>query len=61
MEVAEYFELDASIAQKIVRQTGRAVSKWRSVAKQMAINNAEIDRMASAFEHADLEKAAKVS
>jgi serine/threonine-protein kinase HipA len=54
MEVAEYFELDASVARKIVRQTGRAVSSWRSVAKQMAINDTEIDRMASAFEHADL-------
>ena len=58
MEVAEYFELDASAAQKITMQTGRAVSKWRAVAKQMGIKDAEIDRMASAFEHADLEKAA---
>jgi serine/threonine-protein kinase HipA len=61
MEVAEYFELDASAAQKIATRTGRAVSKWRSAAKQMGINDAEIDRMASAFEHADLEKAAKLS
>ena len=61
MEVAEYFELDASAARKIATQTGRAVLKWRSVAKQMGINDAEIDRMASAFEHADLEKAAKLS
>jgi serine/threonine-protein kinase HipA len=61
MEVAEYFELDTSAAQKITRQTGRAVAKWRSVAKQMGIKDAEIGRMASAFEHADLEEAAKVS
>jgi len=61
MEVAEYFEIDASAARKIARQMGRAVSKWRSVAKQMGIKNAEIDWMASAFEHADLEKVAKVS
>jgi hypothetical protein len=27
----------------------------------MTISDAEIDRMASAFEHADLEKAARVS
>ena len=60
MEVAEYFELDASAARKIARQTGRPVSKWRSVAKQMGIKDAEIDRMASAFEHDDLEKAAKI-
>jgi len=61
MEVAEYFELDASAARKIARPTGRAVSKWRSVAKQMGIKDAEIDRMASAFEHTDLEKTAKQS
>ena len=61
LEVAEYFELDASVARKIIRQTGRAVSNWRSVARQTAINDTEIDRMASAFEHADLEKAAKAS
>ncbi len=61
MEVAEYFELDTSAARKIARQTSRAVSKWRSVAKQMGIKDAEIDRMASAFEHTDVQKAAKGS
>ena len=57
LEVAEYFELDASAAWKIAKQIGRAVSNWRSVAKQMGVNDAEIDRMASAFEHGDLAKA----
>ena len=61
MDVSEYFELDASVARKIARQIGRAVSNWRLAAKQMAINDAEIDRMASAFEHADLEKAVKAT
>jgi serine/threonine-protein kinase HipA len=60
MEVAEYFELDASAARKIARQTGGAVLKWRSVAKQMGVKDAEIDRMASAFDRANLQKAAKV-
>ena len=61
MEVAEYFELEASAARKIATQTGRAASKWRLVAKQMGIKDVEIDRMASAFEHADLDRAAKRS
>jgi serine/threonine-protein kinase HipA len=61
LEVADYFELDASAAQKIARQTGRAVAQWRLVAKQMGIKDAEIDRMGSAFEHADLEIAVKGS
>jgi serine/threonine-protein kinase HipA len=61
MEVAEYFELDASAARKIARQMGRAVAQWRLIAKRMGIKDPEIDRMASAFEHADLERAAKGS
>jgi len=61
MEVAEYFELDASAARKIARQMGRAVAQWRLIAKRMGIKDAEIDRMASAFEHADLERAARGS
>jgi hypothetical protein len=39
-------------------------SKWLAaslVAKRIGIKDAEIDRMASAFEHADLERAAKGS
>jgi serine/threonine-protein kinase HipA len=54
MEVAEYFELDVSAARKIAGQIGRAVAQWRLIAKRMGIKDAEIDRMASAFEHADL-------
>ena len=37
------------------------VIKMALVAKQIGIKDVEIDRMASAFEHADLEKAAKGS
>jgi serine/threonine-protein kinase HipA len=61
MEVAEYFELGASATRKIAKQMGGAVAQWRQVAKRMGIRDVEIDRMASAFEHADLEKAAKGS
>lgn len=61
MGVAEYFELDASAARKIATQIGRAVAQWRLIAKRMGIKNPEIDRMASAFEHADLERTAKHS
>jgi hypothetical protein len=34
MEVAEYFELDASAARDIAKQTGRAVAQWRLVANE---------------------------
>lgn len=61
LEVAEYFELDSAAARKIVKEAGRAVAQWRLVAKRMGIKYTEIDRMASAFEHLDLERAAKGS
>lgn len=57
MEVAGYFELDADKARDIAAQVGIAVSKWRTEAARHGLNKAEIDRMASAFEHEDLQQA----
>jgi hypothetical protein len=37
----------------------RQVMRWRAAATKAGIKDAEIDRMASAFEHTDLENAAK--
>jgi serine/threonine-protein kinase HipA len=60
MEVAEYFELNASHAREIAAQVGWAVSTWREEAAQRGLARAEIDRMASAFEHKDLIEARKM-
>ena len=57
LEVAEYFELDASQARDIAKQVGKAVSKWRDEATRHGLTKTEIDRMASAFEHEDLKMA----
>lgn len=57
MEVAGYFELDADTACDIAAQVGNAVSEWRAEAARHGLTKAEIDRMASAFEHSDLEMA----
>jgi serine/threonine-protein kinase HipA len=57
LEVAGYFDLDDSNAREIAKQAGKAVSKWRDEAAQHGLTKNEIDRMASAFEHADLEMA----
>ena len=57
MEVAGYFELDADAARDIAAQVGNAVSDWRAEAARHGVTKAEIDRMASAFEHQDLEMA----
>ncbi len=57
LSVADYFELDASGARKIAAEVGQAVSGWRAAGKQQGLTPAEIDRMASAFEHDDLRAA----
>jgi serine/threonine-protein kinase HipA len=54
LKVASYFELSEGEAHKIAKQVGQAVAPWRQVAKKLSLTLAEIDRMASAFEHEDL-------
>ena len=57
LKVASYFELSEDEAHKIAKQVGEAVASWRQVAKKLGLTPAEIDRMASAFEHEDLKAA----
>jgi serine/threonine-protein kinase HipA len=54
MSVAGYFGLNLAEARNMAGQAGRAVSKWRTVAAKIGLKKAEIERMASAFEHDDL-------
>lgn len=57
LEMAEYFELDTGKAREIAKQVGKAVSKWRDEAARHGLTQSEIERLASAFEHQDLEMA----
>lgn len=57
LEVAEEFGLKPDQARAVVREVGAAVSQWKQTAKQMGINEKAITKMASAFEHSDLEMA----
>jgi serine/threonine-protein kinase HipA len=59
--VAEYFDIKASEARSIAEQVARAVTQWRLEARALNIPQAEINRMASAFEHDDLQKALALS
>jgi serine/threonine-protein kinase HipA len=54
---AEYFGLGIAGARRIIKEVATATSEWRSVAKKVGVKAAEIDRMASAFEHDDLKQA----
>lgn len=54
---AEFFGLGLAEARAIIGEVGRAVAGWRDVAVAAGARSAEIRRMASAFEHDDLERA----
>ncbi len=49
--------MDAKEAKKIVREVGKATATGRTEAAKLGLTKAEINRMASAFEHEDLKKA----
>jgi serine/threonine-protein kinase HipA len=57
--VAHYFDLDNLQAKGIFKEVGLATALWREEAAKLKIKKTEIDRMASAFEHDDLQKAIK--
>ncbi|HEY6392768.1 MAG TPA: HipA domain-containing protein [Bryobacteraceae bacterium] len=61
ISVAGYFNLSLGQARKIVGEVGAAVSRWRRVASRSGLRKAEIDRMASAFDHEDLKNAVKTA
>ncbi|MCK5133000.1 MAG: HipA domain-containing protein [Candidatus Sabulitectum sp.] len=60
LEVADYFEIDLKMAKEYIREIARAVSNWKNRARAYGISSYEIDRMSSAFEHEDLQKALKI-
>jgi serine/threonine-protein kinase HipA len=49
ISVAEYFRVDKSTTEKIIKQVKAAISKWRDVAKNIGIPKSEVDRMSQAF------------
>jgi serine/threonine-protein kinase HipA len=57
LEVAPYFGLKPPQARQIAKRIGDAVSSWREEAAKLGLKKTEIARMASAFEHDDLEAA----
>ncbi|MCY4612544.1 MAG: HipA domain-containing protein [Nitrospira sp.] len=60
MSVVGYFELDEEKAHVIASEVGRSVATWREEAAHLSLTRAEIARMASAFEHADLSAALSI-
>lgn len=61
LSVAGYFELDDARARSIAASVGAAVASWRDEAARCGLTKPELTRMASAFEHADLEAASALA
>ena len=54
---AEYFSLSLAQARMILKEVALVTSRWREIAKEVGARSAEIQRMASAFEHEELKRA----
>ncbi len=59
--VAPHFGVKPDKAKAIAREVGAAVTRWRKIAAAMGLAAGEVDRMASAFEHKDLDQATKMT
>ena len=60
-ETAEYFGLGTRQARTIIHEVAEVTRTWQAVAAEVGAKRAEITRMASAFEHEDLQAALKLS
>jgi serine/threonine-protein kinase HipA len=54
---AEYFSLSLAQARVVIKEVALVTSRWRNIAKEVGARSAEIQRMASAFEHDELKRA----
>ncbi len=59
-EAAGFFALSLSQARTIIKEIATVTATWRDTAKEVGARSAEINRMASAFEHDDLKRALSI-
>ena len=59
-DVAAHFGVKPDRAKAIVRDVGKAVIRWREIAASIGLSPNEIERMSSAFEHEDLNRAVSI-
>ena len=60
LEVAPYFELDDATARTTIADVAGATASWQQIAGSYGLSGAEMQRMASAFEHEELELAQRL-
>jgi serine/threonine-protein kinase HipA len=58
-EASEFFSLTLPQARAIIKEVATVTARWREIAKAVGVRPAEINRMASAFEHDELKHAAR--
>jgi len=56
-QASEFFALTLAEARAIIKDVATVTATWREAAKSVGARTAEINRMASAFEHDDLKRA----
>jgi serine/threonine-protein kinase HipA len=61
LQVAPYFDLSPADARMLAKEIGTAVKSWRSVAADVGLTKMQIDRMSSAFEHAELKQSTQLA
>ena len=54
---SEFFGLTLLQARAVIKEVATVTATWRDTAKAASARSAEINRMASAFEHDDLKRA----
>lgn len=60
MDVAEYFRMGEADAKRVLGEVVAATEQWRRVAAQRGLDEAAMDQMARAFEHAESERAREI-
>ena len=60
LETAGHYRLGLNEANAIAKEVANAVAQWRAMARRLGAARQDIDRMASAFEHADLDAARRL-
>ena len=55
LDVAPYFEMDDAVARATIAKVAETTANWRRVAMRYGLPSAEATRMASAFEHGELQ------
>ena len=58
---AEFFSLKRNEARRVIMQVATAVGRWRDIAERVGESKTAMNRMASAFEHDDLERSQSMS